>query len=123
MKLLFIFFKAEDGTVRLDETKCVGCRQCLDACPYHAVYFNEQEQVVGKCTLCGHLTERGEEPMCVAQCGGEALKFGDLDNPGSEVSHMFAKAGQNVFSLEDRGDHPGMRYILRKAKWQGHTNG
>ena len=70
---------AEDGTIQIDKDKCIGCQFCAMACPYNVRYLNEEERVVEKCTLCEQLTSQGGLPQCVAQCGGRARFFGDLD--------------------------------------------
>ncbi|MCD8207041.1 MAG: 4Fe-4S dicluster domain-containing protein [Bacteroidales bacterium] len=71
--------KREDGTVQIDKEKCIGCQFCVMACPYGVRYLNEEEGVVEKCTLCEQRIAEGELPQCVAQCGGRARWFGDLD--------------------------------------------
>jgi Fe-S-cluster-containing dehydrogenase component len=110
---------AADGTVLIDTERCDGCRLCIDACPYGLCYYNDEENVVEKCTLCNHLVVQGKDPMCVSQCAGRALAFGDLDDPGSAASAMIAAAGKGVYSLADSGNHPRFKYILRNAKWRG----
>ena len=70
---------AADGTVQIDKSKCIGCQFCAMACPYGVRYLNEEERVVEKCTLCEQRISQGELPQCVAQCGGRARFFGDLD--------------------------------------------
>ena len=70
---------AEDGTIQIDKEKCIGCQFCAMACPYGVRYLNEEEGVVEKCTLCEQKIAQGELPQCVAQCGGRARFFGDLE--------------------------------------------
>ena len=69
----------EDGTVQIDKSKCIGCQFCAMACPYNVRYLNEEERVVEKCTLCEQRVAQGDLPQCVAQCGGRARFFGDLE--------------------------------------------
>ena len=71
--------KMPDGTVQIDKAKCIGCQFCVMACPYGVRYLNEEERVVEKCTLCEQRVAQGDLPQCVAQCGGRARWFGDLD--------------------------------------------
>ena len=70
---------AADGTVQIDKSKCIGCQFCAMSCPYGVRYLNDEERVVEKCTLCEQKIAQGELPQCVAQCGGRARFFGDLD--------------------------------------------
>lgn len=71
--------KTADGTVQIDKSKCIGCQFCAMACPYGVRYLNEEERVVEKCTLCEQKIAQGELPQCVAQCGGRARWFGDVE--------------------------------------------
>jgi Fe-S-cluster-containing dehydrogenase component len=56
--------KRPDGVVVLERGDCVGCRACLDACPYDAVSFDEAGNVAAKCNLCHHRVDRGLLPAC-----------------------------------------------------------
>ena len=77
-------YKREDGIVIIDPVKAKGQRQIVDACPVGAVYWNEEEQIPQKCTMCAHLLDDpdypGKEPRCVEACPNQALIFGDLDD-------------------------------------------
>jgi Fe-S-cluster-containing dehydrogenase component len=109
------------NVVLIDKSKCLGCRYCMMACPYGVRSFNKAEKVVEKCTLCKQLTSAGELPACVKDCTCAARYYGDLDDPGSDVSKAIAAAGaQNVHSLPDVGNHPSTRYILhaKTATWK-----
>jgi len=72
-------FKAEDGTVQIDEKKCIGCRYCEWVCPYGAPQFNEEAGVMTKCNFCQDLIAKGEQPACVSSCPMRALDFGEID--------------------------------------------
>jgi tetrathionate reductase subunit B len=77
-----------DGLVLIDPKLCTGCMKCLDACPYHAIYFNESLNMAQKCTGCAHLLDRGwKEPRCVDACPG-AIKFGE----DTELKDLIATA-------------------------------
>lgn len=136
---------AEDGSIQIDKEKCIGCQFCVMACPYSVRYLNEDERVVEKCTLCTQKTAQGELPQCVAQCGGRARFFGDLDegidnfecpaNPtkqGKGVSYDdvhnarqkyrdIAKPydASDVYHLPNVGNNPKFLYVLRGRTWQG----
>ena len=82
-------YKREDGLVIIDPDKCTGCKNCVDACPYDAIYFNEDLNIAQKCTGCAHLLDSGwKEPRCVDACPTEAFKFGEE----SEFKDLIKKA-------------------------------
>ena len=71
-------YRREDGLVVVDPQKCTGCRECLLSCPYDALFFNEDLNIVQKCTGCAHLLDDGwTVPRCVDICPTQAIKFGD----------------------------------------------
>lgn len=87
-------YKREDGVVIIDPEKSKGQKAIVDACPIHAVYWNEELQIPQKCTMCAELMDDpdypGKEPRCVEACPNQALVYGDLDDPNSEVSKLIA---------------------------------
>ena len=69
-------YKREDGLVVINPEKCTGCKNCVDTCPYGAIYWNDGLNLAQKCTGCAHLLDSGwKEPRCVDACPTEALKF------------------------------------------------
>jgi tetrathionate reductase subunit B len=69
-------YKRDDGLVIIDPEKCTGCKNCIDVCPYDAIYFNEDLNIAQKCTGCAHLLDNDwKEPRCVDACPTGALKM------------------------------------------------
>ena len=69
-------YKRDDGLVIIDPEKCTGCTNCVSACPYEAIYMNDELNIAQKCTGCAHLLDAGwKEPRCVDACPTGALKF------------------------------------------------
>jgi len=82
-------YRRADGLVIIDPVKCTGCRNCIDSCPYGAIFFNENLNIAQKCTGCAHLLDKGwKEPRCADNCSTEAIKFGEE----SELSSLIANA-------------------------------
>ena len=71
-------FQTVDGVVLVDEKRCIGCRYCIQACPYGARYLNPTTQTADKCTFCYHRITKGLLPACVEVCPTEARIFGDM---------------------------------------------
>jgi tetrathionate reductase subunit B len=73
--------KREDGLVLIDPTTCTGCKVCVDACPYGAIYFNDTLNLAQKCTGCAHLLDNGYKvPRCVEACPTDAMRFGEAED-------------------------------------------
>jgi len=80
-------YKREDGAVIIDPAKCTGQKNCLDACPYGAIYFNEGLNIAQKCTWCAHLLDRGwKEPRCVDVCPTGAFSFGEEEDFKEQIT-------------------------------------
>ena len=78
-----------DGLVLIDPAICSGERQCMQACPYGAIYFNEALNIAQKCTGCAHLLDRGwpiQEPRCVDACILGAMQFGEEADFKDEIA-------------------------------------
>lgn len=75
------------GIVDVTADLCVGCQYCIAACPYRVRFINPQTRVADKCDFCRHSNlAQGKLPACVAACPTQALTFGDLDDPHSDIS-------------------------------------
>lgn len=72
--------KMDDGTVIIDEELCIGCQECIPACPYGVPQYNADTNTVGKCDGCYELRENGEEVACAPTCAQRAIYFGDLED-------------------------------------------
>ena len=105
-------YKAPDGTVVQDQSKCIGCRMCVMSCPYGQPKYFPDEGVSGKCDGCYGLREAGGEPACVAGCPNRALKFGEMDELRAEFGPDLNEGDITVLPSPDE-THPN---ILIKAK-------
>ena len=81
-------YQRQDGIVLIDNEKCNGCLECLDACPYNALLYNSAKDKAWKCTLCFHRVDQRLEPFCVLCCEIEAIFFGDISDPSNQVSQL-----------------------------------
>jgi formate dehydrogenase iron-sulfur subunit len=97
-----------DGPVLYNPTKCIGCRYCMNACPFGVPHFDFDKGLVegafiDKCTMCPQRIDIGLEPACVATCPTDALVFGEraglvadahariLAHPGRYVDHVYGE--------------------------------
>ncbi|MGA2803181.1 MAG: 4Fe-4S dicluster domain-containing protein [Acidimicrobiales bacterium] len=95
-------YRRSDGIVDFDPSRCIGCKACMQACPYDAVYLDPQRRTAAKCHFCAHRVEAGMEPACVVACPERAIIVGDLDDPGSEISRLIAEEAVRVRRPEKR---------------------
>jgi tetrathionate reductase subunit B len=81
-------FKTEDGVILVDSDYCIGCRYCIQACPYGARYLDPRTGTADKCTFCYHRVTQGLPPACVEVCPTEARVFGDLKALASPLRRL-----------------------------------
>ncbi|MCP4295729.1 MAG: 4Fe-4S dicluster domain-containing protein [Proteobacteria bacterium] len=114
-------WKEPDGVVVIDYNWCIGCRMCMNACPYWARRFNwkkpllpkedinpdthylsnrpREKGVTEKCFFCLQKTRKGEMPACHSACPTGARVFGNLLNPNSEIRYVLEH--KNIFRLKE----------------------
>lgn len=94
--------KRADGIVDLDRDACIGCRACMQGCPYDAIYLNEDSGSAEKCHYCAHRVEQGLQPACVVVCPEQAIVSGDLHDPSSRIARLVAEKPTLLRRVEQR---------------------
>ncbi len=84
-------FRSDNGVVDFQDDDCIGCKSCMNACPYDALYINPETNTAHKCNMCNHRLEQNLEPSCQIVCPTEAIIIGDLDDPTSKISQMISR--------------------------------
>jgi Fe-S-cluster-containing dehydrogenase component len=102
--------KRKDAIVDLDRDLCIGCRACMQACPYDAIYLNDDTGTAEKCHYCAHRTELNLEPACVVVCPERAIVAGDTEDPESGISKLLASQKTSQRKLE-KGTKPRVWYV------------
>ncbi|MFN8483709.1 MAG: 4Fe-4S dicluster domain-containing protein [Anaerolineae bacterium] len=103
-------YQRADGIVEFDPAVCIGCKACLQACPYDAIYMDPETHSAAKCHYCAHRTDIGLEPACVIVCPTRSIIAGDLDDPTSQISRMVAREAVTVRKPE-QGTAPKVFYV------------
>jgi Fe-S-cluster-containing dehydrogenase component/formate-dependent nitrite reductase membrane component NrfD len=75
-----------DGIVDFNKDICIGCKACIAACPYDAIFINPDDNSAEKCNFCSHRIDSGLEPACVTVCPTQSIFVGDLNDPDSRVA-------------------------------------
>ena len=103
-------YKRSDGIVDFDASRCIGCKSCMQACPYDALYIDPYSQTAAKCNYCAHRTEVGLEPACVTVCPERAIVAGDMHDPSTEIARIIAREPVRVRKAE-QGTKPNVYYV------------
>jgi Fe-S-cluster-containing dehydrogenase component/formate-dependent nitrite reductase membrane component NrfD len=84
-------FKRADGIVDFDKSICIGCKACMAACPYDAIFINPEDHSAEKCNFCAHRIDVGLEPACVVVCPTQAILIGDMNDSDSYVAQIVSR--------------------------------
>lgn len=103
-------FIRPDGIVDFDNALCIGCKMCMQACPYDAIYIDDNTHTAAKCNFCAHRIDQGLEPACVQVCPTESIWMGDIDDPTSGISKFLSLEPINVRTPE-QGTRPNVYYV------------
>jgi formate-dependent nitrite reductase membrane component NrfD/NAD-dependent dihydropyrimidine dehydrogenase PreA subunit len=132
-------YRREDGIVEFDSNVCIGCKACMQACPYDAIYIDPDSGTAAKCHFCAHRTDVGLEPACVVVCPVHAIVAGDMSDKNSEISRLLSAHEVSV-RKPDQNTRPKLFYIEAEesallpmaasqdsgmlwAQWPGEGNG
>ncbi len=89
-------YRRDDGIVDFDKSICIGCKACIAACPYDAIFINPDDHSAEKCNFCAHRIDVGLEPACVTVCPTQAIMVGDMNDPTSRVAEMVNREAVTV---------------------------
>jgi Fe-S-cluster-containing dehydrogenase component/formate-dependent nitrite reductase membrane component NrfD len=103
-------FKRADGIVDFDRERCIGCKSCMQACPYDAIYIDEETHTAAKCNYCAHRVDDGLEPACVVVCPTHSIWAGDLDDPRSGIARLIA-GNETAVRAPEQGTGPNVFYL------------
>ncbi|HZQ95497.1 MAG TPA: 4Fe-4S dicluster domain-containing protein [Candidatus Sulfotelmatobacter sp.] len=103
-------YQRKDGIVDFSSERCIGCKACMQACPYDSIYIDPDQGTAAKCHFCAHRTEVGLEPSCVVVCPEHAIIAGDLDAGEGEIAQLLAREPVRVRKPE-QGTRPKLYYI------------
>jgi Fe-S-cluster-containing dehydrogenase component len=107
-------YARRDGIVDFDPRRCIGCKACMQACPYDALYIDPRTETAAKCNFCAHKVEVGLEPPCVTVCPTQAIVAGDLENPATRLRALLGRQPAQVRKPE-KGTRPKLFYLQGDA--------
>lgn len=92
--------KTPEGFVHIDQSWCIGCGTCTEACPFHIPHMNHHVGTATKCQACTSVglnrLAAGAEPACVKACPPDALTYGNRDD-------LVTTGQQRVAALKAKG--------------------
>jgi len=104
--------KTEFNTVFIQQDVCNGCRDCIGACPYGAIGFNQDTGTVHKCTMCYDRLQNNMEPACAKACPTQSIQFGKL-------ADLQKKADARLETLKAQGNSDAQLYGRDDAVYGG----
>ncbi|MGE5307230.1 MAG: 4Fe-4S dicluster domain-containing protein [Alphaproteobacteria bacterium] len=103
-------FRRPDGIVDFDGERCIGCKSCMQACPYDALYIDPNRNTAAKCNFDASRVEMGYKPACEVVCPTQAILSGDLDDPNGHINQVIAT--QKVAARKpEKGTRPKLFYV------------
>ena len=100
--------RREDGVVLIDPAKAKGKKEALESCPYGAIFWNDEEGIPQKCTMCAHLLDNGwDMPRCVHSCPTGAMEFYTVES--ADMEKTIAAEGLKQYRTE-QGTNPNVYY-------------
>ncbi|MFB6160543.1 MAG: 4Fe-4S dicluster domain-containing protein [Haloferacaceae archaeon] len=103
-------WERDDGIVDFDSERCIGCKACMQGCPYDALYIDPETSTAAKCNYCSHRVDAGRDPACVVVCPEDAIIAGDVENPDTEISETVSR--QEVQARKpEKGTEPKLFYV------------
>lgn len=103
-------YKRDDGIVDFDSERCIGCKSCMQACPYDAIYIDEDSHTAAKCNLCAHRVDDDLEPACVVVCPTHSIWVGDLDDPTSGIARL-VQTEETAVRTPEQNTGPNVFYL------------
>jgi Fe-S-cluster-containing dehydrogenase component/formate-dependent nitrite reductase membrane component NrfD len=103
-------YRRPDGIVDFDKSVCIGCKACIAACPYDAIFINPGDNAAEKCNFCAHRLDVGLEPACVVVCPTEAILIGDLKNGRTRIAEIVHRQPVQVRRPE-KETRPKLYYV------------
>lgn len=95
-------YHSDMGTVGINHERCIGCKECVTACPFDIPRYDRATDTIYKCDLCLTRIEAALEPGCVKACPTGTLKFGDKEDMLKLAYKRVKELGSNASVYGDK---------------------
>ena len=104
-------YKRSDGIVDFNPNACIGCKACMQACPYDALYIDPNSNTAAKCNFCAHRIKSGPAglPSRLSADPGDCI--GHLDDPTSLHLPTLQPVNPLASIKPEKGTKPQLSYI------------
>ena len=92
--------RTKEGAVVLNPDKCIGCKHCVNACPFGIPQFDPNTKKVSKCHFCHDRIAMGLEPACSKVCPTGAITYGDRN---TLIKHARLSGYQSIYGERELG--------------------
>ena len=82
------------GIIEVDEVPCVGCRMCMQACPFGSMGYDSEKGISEKCDLCD------DDPECVRYCVYDALEYKEPEIASTHKKRLFEEKLMSTYITE-----------------------
>jgi len=89
-------------TVGIHHEKCIGCKECIAACPFNIPRYDAKTDKIYKCDLCYSRIQENLSPACVKSCPTGALTIGEKDAMLKKAYAKVAKLGGDANVYGDK---------------------
>lgn len=95
--------QSDYGPVLFDASLCVGCEECVDACPFGVPQVDTVTEKMVKCSMCAHRIKDGGIPACVEACPTGSLQFGEYKEMVALAKSRAADDNLQTYGLKENG--------------------
>jgi len=112
------YTKREDGPVLYISEVCIGCRYCMNACPFGVPHFDYDKGLIegafiDKCFFCTQRIDVGQDPACVATCPTDAVIHGERDELVKEAhARIAAHPDRYIDHVYGEYENGGTSYLI-----------
>jgi formate dehydrogenase iron-sulfur subunit len=107
--------KYDEGPVVIDQSRCIGCEYCVNACPWGVIAFDDISRKASKCTMCADRIGGGEAPFCVQACPVGALDFGAATAMADKAAGRAQTVGGALYGADEAGGTKVL-YVLKEPR-------